>query len=53
MPPERKGATVGRKRYWRVCSILRGPEGAVTVEWEGRRARAKICEQRRKRWEWT
>jgi len=53
MPFVRKGATVGRKRDWRVCFILRGPEGEVTTEWdgwEGVRQRARNWEDSRERW---
>ena len=35
VPFVRYGATVGRNRDWRVCFMLRGPDGAVTIEWEG------------------
>ena len=52
----RKGATVGRKRDWRVCFILRGPEGAVTTEWdgwEGDRQRVRNWEESRERWSRT
>ena len=35
VPFVRYGATVGRNRDWKVCFILQGPKGAVTIEWEG------------------
>ena len=31
VPSTRCGARWGRKRDWRVCFLLRGPEGEVTV----------------------
>ena len=49
----RKGETEGRNLDWRVYFIWRGPEGAVTMEWEGwegKRQRARNWEDRRERW---
>ena len=46
----------GRKRDCRVCFMLRGPDGRVTVEWLGwwgRRELRRYCEQRRERWSAT
>ena len=55
-PFERYEETAGRKRDWRVCFMDRGPDGAVTIEWEGfegTRQRARYWEERSERWSVT
>ena len=52
-PFDRYGDTEGRNRDCRVCFLFRGPEGEVTIAWdgwEGTRERARNWEQRRERW---
>ena len=49
-PLVRNGATEGRNRDWRVFFILCGPEGAVTVGYdgcEGSKDRARYCVDKR------
>ena len=53
VPWVRYGVRVGRKRDWSVRRILRGPEGAVVIGWEGIRVRARNWEDRRERWSYT
>lgn len=55
LPLTRYGATVGRKRDWRVCFLLRAPEGEVTMGkegWVGWSVLAKNWEHSSDRWAW-
>ena len=53
VPRVRYGDTVGRNRDWSVWRMVRGPEEAVVIGWdgwEGIRVRARNWEDRRERW---
>ena len=54
MPSVRNGETGSRKRDWSVHFLGRGPQGQVTMEWEGwsgLRAAARCWAQRS--WSWS
>ena len=56
IPLMRWGETVGKNLDCSVFFICRGPEGAVTIwweGWEGTRHRARNWEERRERWSET